>query len=68
MMGSFEERLKRLKSVNVSSDGEAEAQSGPAPSAQPSSPRRAPSGGQKREISDKAANLIATALKDFLRD
>jgi hypothetical protein len=64
-METLEERLKRLKSVNASDVGGTEAR-GPAP--KPSSPQpKTAAGGPKRELSDKAANLIATTLKDFLR-
>jgi len=61
-MGSFEDRLQRLKSVDISKDCKTETRdSAPPPVSRPAQ------GGQKREISDKAANLIAAALKDFLR-
>jgi len=60
-MGSFEERLQRLKSVDISEDCKTETSDPPAPV------RRPAQSGQKRELSDKAANLIATTLKDFLR-
>jgi hypothetical protein len=63
-METFEDRLKRLKSVGISNnDGKASMPPKPA-----SPPPRPAAGGQKRELSDKAANLIATTLKDFLRD
>jgi len=61
-MGSYEDRLQRLKSVDISDDCETETDDDPAPP-----PRRPASGVHKRELSDKAANLIATTLKDFLR-
>ncbi|MDR2692863.1 MAG: hypothetical protein LBB74_01445 [Chitinispirillales bacterium] len=64
-MGSFEDRLQRLKSVDISNDCKTEAcDSAPPPPSRPAPDR----GGQKRELSDKAANLIATTLKSFLRD
>lgn len=65
-MGSFEDRLQRLRSVDISKDGKADTRDSSPPSSPP--PARSVPGGSKREISDKAANLIATALKDFLRD
>jgi hypothetical protein len=60
-MEMFEDRLKRLKSMDISDDCNAEARDA-APL-----PRRVVPNGQKRELSDKAANLIATTLKSFLR-
>ncbi|MDR0331158.1 MAG: hypothetical protein LBH93_05570 [Chitinispirillales bacterium] len=61
---SFEDRLKRLKSVDISKDCNAVARdSAPKP---PPPPRAPSSAGPKREISDKAANLIAQTLKTFL--
>jgi len=61
-MGSFEDRLQRLKSVDISDDCETEVNDPPPPPV-----KRPAQSGQKRELSDKAANLIATTLKDFLR-
>jgi hypothetical protein len=60
-MGSFEDRLQRLKSVDISKDCKTEADDSSPP------PRRFVPNAQKRELSDKAADLIATTLKDFLR-
>jgi len=61
-MGSFEDRLQRLKSVDISKDCKTEERDSAPPPV-----RRPVAGGQKRELSDKAADLIATTLKDFLR-
>jgi len=61
-MGSFEDRLQRLRSVDITEDSKTELRESASPSV-----RRAIQRNQKPELSDKAANLIATALKDFLR-
>lgn len=65
-MGSYEDRLQRLKSVDISDDCKTEEVGGSVPASSPP-PVRSGVGGQKHELSDAAAGLIATALKDFLR-
>lgn len=65
-MGSFEDRLQRLKSVDISDDCKTESLDSPPPPPSRSIPGR---GGRKPpELSDKAADLIATTLKSFLHD
>jgi len=61
--GSFEDRLQRLRSVDISEDCKTEMRDTASPSV-----RRSMQKGQKPELSDKAADLIATTLKSFLHD
>jgi hypothetical protein len=61
-MGSYEDRLQRLRSVDITEDCKTEARGTASPSV-----RRAMQKSQKPELSDKAADLIATTLKSFLK-
>jgi hypothetical protein len=62
-MGSFEDRLQRLRSVDITEDSKTEMRDAASPSVRRSIQQRS----QKPELSDKAADLIATTLKSFLR-
>ncbi|GBU21140.1 hypothetical protein R80B4_01029 [Fibrobacteres bacterium R8-0-B4] len=66
-MGSFEDRLQRLKSVDISDDCKTESSDDDAPPP-PLRPLPGRGGRKPPELSDKAADLIATTLKSFLRD